>query len=590
MRRELAIKREKILKRISLEEYRGLLDFVERVYLSEYALKVLLARKCSNLFLALIDLVREEDGGRVRHLYRQKFQEGKEPVIVSDRALCFFRKSIKEGCFDSILIVDDVMIHGTTVELLYDQIKPLVEGTECRIDVWAYVANRNEVIQAVMQKAKVDRQCGTYEWRAITDNIVEIFHLTDRPYTSYVPNMVLKGESSLRKAMEAFRHNPAVKEIHNILQKEAGFFLYAWIDPERWNFSLFRSIRFYRSEDLGQCVAVPMVSLMPVREEVLFWYAEILKEFICEDYFQEVFPVCRELSYRLMIYVISSLWGRFFFEKTLGCPAAGEELENSLEEEVNFGKRILNRERIKGLNIEQIEKVMSRLEKAYQEVDSDTLLGLSPDFQILKEKTEYKLEQKNVEKDPMQVLTFLHANAEKEEELWKEGRHKGTGMPVRLDGYPLCCIPDLFADQSREEILMQILCAIDLGHGSIITKAYEAEEGVFYVSLLHSGERSYKYVEMRYFPFLYGLFEIEKGMREREDRQEEEDGCKRRFVEEYAKRMGKACTEYTREDLSKLCAMDVTEAYKSVLIRDAWHYSDQGALQAAIDMADVILQ
>ena len=69
VRRELAVKRKRILKRISLEEYRGLLGFVERVYLSEYALKVLLARKCSNLFFGLVELAREEDGGRVRRLY-----------------------------------------------------------------------------------------------------------------------------------------------------------------------------------------------------------------------------------------------------------------------------------------------------------------------------------------------------------------------------------------------------------------------------------------------------------------------------------------------------------------------------------------
>lgn len=587
MKRGLAVKRERILRRISLEEYRELLGFVEKVYLSEYALKVLLARKCSNLFFALIDLVREEDGGRVRRLYEQKFTEKNRPLIISDRALCFFRQSIKEGNFPDILIVDDVMIHGKTVAQLYGKIKPLVEGKNCNIDIWAYAANNDEVLQEVLQKAKIDRQCEANERRVITDKIVDIFYLTGRSYTSYVPNDVLNINSVPGKAVEAFLHCPGVKRINNISQEEEDIFSYAWIDSENWKFSVFRSVRFYWNKELEKCVVVPMVSLMPVWEDVLSKYGNILKEFICEDYYEKVFLACRELSYRMIIYVVSALWGRFFFEKVLGCPVVGDELENPLEEEVNFGKVILNRERVKALKAEQIEEVLDSLEKVYQEVDSATLLGLSPDFRILREEAVLISKRGGDDEKSVRVMNFLHANAEKEERLWEENRHKEAGAAGRLDGYPLCCIPDLFQDQCRREILMQILCAIDLGHGSIVAMVYETEAGFCYVSLLHSGERNYKYIEMRYFPFLYGLFEIEKEMRKR---QQKEDGYKRSFLEKYVKSAGKNCTEYAKEDLNKLCAMNVTKEYKSVLIRDAWSYVNQDALRAGIELADEILQ
>ena len=586
MKRGLAVKRERILKRISLEEYRGLLGFVERVYLSEYALKVLLARKCSNLFFALIELVREEDGGRVRHLYEQKFPVESRPVIISDRALCFFRQSIKEGIYPSILIVDDVMIHGKTVAQLYGQIKPLVEGQDCKIDIWAYAANNNEVLPDVARSAKVDRQCATSEWRVITDKIVDIFYLTGRPYTSYVPNIVLDVSADLGKAVEAFVKNPEVKRINNTFQREEDIFSYAWIDPERWNFSVFRSIRIYKNEDLEKCVIVPMVSLMPVWENVFLRYGDILREFICRDYYEKVFPDCRELSYRMIIYVISALWGRLFFERFAGCSAVGTDLESPLEEKVNFGREILNRERLRKLSAAQIEEIAVRLENAYEEVDLDKLRSLSPDFQILEEETDHIPEQEKGEERPLQILNFLYINAKKEEERWKAGENR-EGMCGRLGGYPLCCIPDRFSDLDRGDILMQVLQAIDLGHGSILATAYETEAGFCYVSLLHSGERNYKYVEMRYFPFLYGLFEIEKEMRRR---QEEEDEKKRSFLERYLVRFEKTCTEYAREDLNKLCAMNVTEAYKSVLIRDAWSYVDQDALRTAINVADEILQ
>ncbi len=586
MKRGLAIKRERILKRISLEEYRGLLGFVERVYLSEYALKVLLARKCSNLFFALIELVREEDGGRVRRLYEKKFTAENRPVIISDRALCFVQQSIKEGIYPSILIVDDVMIHGKTVAQLYGQIKPLVEGQDCKVDIWAYAANNNEVLPDVLRSAKVDRQCETSEWRVITDKIVDIFYLTGRPYTSYVPNIVLDVSSVPGKAVDAFLQNPGITRVNNTFQKEEDIFSYAWIDSKRWNFSLFRSVRFYKNEELEKCVVVPMVSLMPVWEDVLLQYGDILKEFICKEYYEKVFPSCRELSYRMIIYVISALWGRLFFERFAGFSVAGADLESPLEEEVNFGRRILNRERIKELNAEEIENIAVKLEKVYKEVDSDTLRSLSPDFQTLEEETDHIPDQEKGEGQPLEILNFLYINAKKEEERWKAGGNR-EGMSGRLGGYPLCCIPDRFPNLDRVHILMQVLQAIDLGHGSILAMAYETKAGFCYVSLLHSGERNYKYVEMRYFPFLYGLFEIEKKMKER---QQEGDGDKRRFLEKYVTRVGKNCTEYAREDLNKLCTVNVTEAYKSVLIRDAWSYADQDALRAAIDVADEILQ
>lgn len=584
MRQELAKKRERILKRLSLDEYRELLGFVERVYLSEYDLKILLARKCSNLFLALIDLVQEEDGGRVRRLYQQKFAE-KKPIIISDRALCYFRQSIKEGNFASILIVDDVMIHGKTVAQLYEQIKPLAEGQDCKIEIWAHAANQSEVLPGILQSAKVDKQCEINKWRAITDKIVDIFFQTSRPYTSYVPNILLDISSVLGKAMEDFRRSQAVERINNTLQKE-DVFSYAWIDPERWNFSVFRSIRFYRNEELGKCVVVPMVSLMPVWEDVLFQYADILKEFICKDYYEKVFPDCRDLSYRMIIYVVSALWGRLFFERFIECSVVGADLEDSLEEEVNFGKKILDRKRIRELRAEQIEEIAARLEKAYKEVDSGTLRSLSPDFQTLEEETAYISEQEKGEEQPLQILNFLYISARKEEERWSEEKDRER-MPGHLDGYPLCCMPDRFPNRDRNDILMQVLRATDLGHGSIIATTYETDAGICYVSLLHSGERNYKYIEMRYFPFLYGLFEIEKEIRKR---RQKEDEHKRRFLEEYIKKAKGTCTEYAREDLSRLCDMDVTESYKSVLIRDAWSYIDQDALRTAIDVADSVLQ
>ena len=126
MDRMTIIKKNRILAHVSRKQYRELLFFVEKIYLADYSLKILVARKGSNLFNSLIDLVREEDGGRVRRLYEAKFKGKPEPVIISDRALDYYTEEIKAGSYSSILIADDTIRRGKTVYGLYDRVNELL--------------------------------------------------------------------------------------------------------------------------------------------------------------------------------------------------------------------------------------------------------------------------------------------------------------------------------------------------------------------------------------------------------------------------------------------------------------------------------
>ncbi len=86
MKRELVNKRKKLLTRLTRREYNAYRQFVEKIYLADYELKILMARKFSNLFISLLDLAKEENGGRVRHLYEEKYATcEKEPIIISNR-------------------------------------------------------------------------------------------------------------------------------------------------------------------------------------------------------------------------------------------------------------------------------------------------------------------------------------------------------------------------------------------------------------------------------------------------------------------------------------------------------------------------
>jgi len=96
MRRETLRKKNQLLGRIPSQEYQSLLNYIEEIYLVDYQVKILMARKFSNLFMALLPLVQEEDGGRAQRKYKQKFSDSEnEPMVISNRAMAMVREQIK---------------------------------------------------------------------------------------------------------------------------------------------------------------------------------------------------------------------------------------------------------------------------------------------------------------------------------------------------------------------------------------------------------------------------------------------------------------------------------------------------------------
>ena len=67
MQNKLLIKKKRLLQRISREKYRDIIRYVKKVYLADYQLKVLMARKFSNMFFALLPLALCENGSNLTY-------------------------------------------------------------------------------------------------------------------------------------------------------------------------------------------------------------------------------------------------------------------------------------------------------------------------------------------------------------------------------------------------------------------------------------------------------------------------------------------------------------------------------------------
>lgn len=593
MERKVIAKKKRILAHISYKQYRELLAFVEEFYLADYTLKILVARKGSNLFCALLDLVQEEDGGRVRRLYEKKFPTKEEkPIIISDRALDYYVQDIKAGKYPTVLIADDTIRHGTTIFGLYDKVCELLSGVgeHGQVDVRAFAASKDDMIKRPWIKdGDIKNYVGLDEYRGISDMVIDILYLAGQPYTSYVPNIILQKQVPLYQLIKKALEDLPKCSLDDVEQKKLKFRSNIWIDPHTPNFAMFQSMRFYLNEDLEQCMIVPMVSLRPISDETLSDYGSILKDFILPDYYDRVFFSCKELSYRAIIYVISSLFLRLYLCEELEYQGAFNKLERPTEESMNFGGEILNQDKVNDMSVQEIKNVMEKLEAGYQSVDlqevqmSDTNV-MESDTEVREQIHAVSLRQMTTDDKVREIFSIIGDWNEKNRE---KALSQGNTQQRDVCGYPFICLSNQLGEggENKQEVYYQTLRAIDYGSGSIVDKAKTRNDKTYYLSFLNAGERNYKYKEMKYFPFLYGLCEIEQQAMKKGKNSNE---CKMAFVQQCGDSY--ELDENEKKELEALCKTSIKSQYRTVLLKDSWFYPNRDALDKAISLVYKIMQ
>lgn len=595
MDRKTIIKKKRILSRVSHEQYRELLSFVEEFYLADYSIKILVARKGSNLFSALIDLVREEDGGRVQQLYEKKFSDRKEPVIISDRALDYYAEDIKNGAYTTILIGDDTIRHGKTIFGLYDRVKELLSehGADSTLDLCAFAACREDMPQRdCIKKEKIKHYVDLGEYRVISDMVIDILPLSGQPYTSYIPNVALPKESSLYQTLIDAMETKTDHFMDDTEQKKLNLRSTVWIDPNTPDYAMFQSIRFYLYDDMELCTLVPMVSFMPISDESLSAYGEILRDVISKSYYEKVFSGCCELSYRTIIYVVSSLFLRQYIREELLYDEALPDLENLQEERLNFGEQILNQHKLNQMSIQDISEILKKMEEKYQEINTDEIQQLDTGFGELHIEVIERIPKTSLLQTETGALVrkFFSICGDWNEKIWEEAASRGDNVPKCSCDYPLICLSDrLIQEKSNQhEFYTQILKAIDYGRGGIVAREKRKAEKTYYLPFLTAGERNYKYKQEKYFPILYGMLEIEQIAAKKTMNSH---SGKESFLNSYMKSVElDEFDEKEKEELNAFCDADITAQYKPVLLKDAWFYPKREDLDSAITLADEIMQ
>lgn len=601
MKRELVDKRKKLLTRLTRNEYNAYRQFVEKIYLEDYELKILMARKFSNLFISLLELAMEENGGRVRHIYEEKYgTRGKEPIIISNRALAFMKPEIVSGEIKRILLADDIVIHGRTLNKVYEQLRTWFKDAgiqDYTIEVYAYAESGEGLLNVpALENRHTEIVCTQAEWHNISNQIVDIFYLMGQPYTSYVPNYRVREDSHAGRKIHKFLidNGKALAHIMNPDMEMRHVQSYMYLEKDPSGFSVAGTVRIYRYSDIGEFLIVPMVTFKPMTQSQVENYMGHLREWMDAEFAEKcdllLAEKCEE-CYRCVIYGVSALWGWKFATEQLHLNLE-EVCYEQREEHYNFSQHFLG----KAGSEQAVKRTLDLLshEKRPDETEVYNPLnhiiendaGIKELNGILDDVIEQNLDRSehaagnwvsgDRQKEVLQAVMgkFFVENGRLDEERCKNLElERNAGIPLYSLIHKL-----LEKFQSEKSIFASILYAIDFGKGSIVAKKY----GNYYVSFIHAGEQNYKYYENHYFPFLYGLYSLEtaglhKGISTVEKKKSE-------FINEYLQYWKQEQLYYLETDINYIKEISVGTEYDKVILYDLLDYTQNPHLQHAIKL------
>lgn len=179
--------RKALAQKILGAQYDGLYDFFCDVIESSAAYKILRARRCQVLFELFLPIV----------LFDEYHYESEEKVdfpgdYFSSNAL---EKNVETFRGSSVLIVDDILIHGRGIRDCYEQLDPkYAPDSDIHIMVY-YKAIDAKYISEKLEQRFEDNYCLVYDrdWRDFSCRIVELINASVLPYASFIGSYEYKG-------------------------------------------------------------------------------------------------------------------------------------------------------------------------------------------------------------------------------------------------------------------------------------------------------------------------------------------------------------------------------------------------------------
>ena len=305
---DFVLRKKEILQKVLGKYYDDLYDFFLDISVAEYDVKILIARRCLVLYQLFLQVF------YVDNVDLEIYGE-----VYSDR---FILGNYEELKGKSVLLVDDILIHGRKVDEIYTDIKEHMESFgNGSIDIWVYMMTdcKKCISDEMLSKIKAKEPAVEWEWKTLSDGIVSAIYAMNMPYTSFVGAYVSRNVQSLYNNAK----NTYVVENSGVSQALVGcktkVLFNTEIRPELFEiFSYVECVRIYESD--GNNMVIPYV------------FTKALKSNQLNDFFVEFSRLCGEFpkikedlhdetkgdTYRLRLFnaLLSHIHGLYVFSNS----------------------------------------------------------------------------------------------------------------------------------------------------------------------------------------------------------------------------------------------------------------------------------
>ncbi len=335
-RQNIQDKIDLLVASIGNDMFLELVQFIDYIMRMEYEIKVFISRRFLDLYMEYRDIV--------FYMYEEDAKEYGR-ILTNQSIVLLSEEELK----NKILTVDDVVLHGRTLDNVYQYLRSkgcLQE--QIKVNVFLNNIDAHKIKSDMFQCLEANNQCREKTWLLASDYILKSFYLGAQPYVSYLPYWELELETCIAESICSMTEKAGCSDLASGVQRQCGMETYILYEDQirTWKPLPFCAqkcmIRVYKYNYMSKVTVVPYVILNHIDEEGLIDYCTKLIE---KKVFDQKIGVLlaghltkevMHFLYSALTYVLSYVLGAGFLNQY----EVDDTYLNRQIEKYNFGRMI----------------------------------------------------------------------------------------------------------------------------------------------------------------------------------------------------------------------------------------------------------
>ncbi len=255
---------------IGSDMFLELVRFIAHIMRIKYEIKIFISRRFLDLYMEYRDII--------FYMYEEDAEEC-GTILTNQSIVLLSEDELK----NKLLIVDDVVLHGRTLDNVYKYLRSkgcLPE--QIKVKVFLNNTDAYKIKSDMFQCLEANNECREKTWLLASDHILKSFYLGAQPYISYLPYWKLQMKENAGQNICSLTEKCKCGNLASAVQRQCGMESYILYEDQihTWKPLSFCAqktmVRVYKYNYMSEVVVVPYVVLNHIEEEGLKDYCRKL--------------------------------------------------------------------------------------------------------------------------------------------------------------------------------------------------------------------------------------------------------------------------------------------------------------------------